>query len=253
MLPKTLPTIYTPALKKRHAGNVKWLRTAFRILAWVGLVFFTWLLIDNSLPYFHAPRTHAFVWEKGVLADRPVWLVSLVVHAVAGVVCLVSSLLQFFRPLLRRTPSLHTWLGRIYVISILVFVSPTGFYLAFFAHGGWLGTAGFLLLGVLTTWTTWKGWIAMRRRQLTKHVDWMIRSFAMITTAITFRIEHLIFQMTGLAAETGFLVALYLSILGNAVVAEALIWRMRRKKTKTTNQTKHHETNPTIPLPAVIS
>lgn len=223
-----------------------------RIFAWLALVFFSALLVYNSLPYFHAPRTHAFVWEKGLLAERPVWLAALVIHVVAGAISLLSSLLQFFRPLLRRAPQLHRWLGRIYVGSILLFVSPTGFYLAFFAHGGWLGTMGFLLLGVLTTWTTWQGWVAMRRHQVQQHVVWMIRSFAMITTALTFRIEHIVFQEIGLAAETGFLAALYLSIIGNAMVAEWLLWRMRRKKNTTPHLPNNYETKTVISVPAAI-
>jgi hypothetical protein len=207
-------------------------------LGWLVLVFFTGLLIYNGLPYLDTPRTHAFVWENGELADRPVWLISLVVHVVAGMVCLLSSLLQFFRPLLRRAPWLHRWLGRVYVWSILGFLAPTGFYLAFFAHGGWLGVLGFLILGVVTTVTTWKGWMAMRRHQVQQHIVWMIRSFAMVTTALTFRLEHIVFQEIGLAAETGFLAALYLSIIGNALVAECLLRWMRRKKNKNQNQNK---------------
>lgn len=217
------------------------------------LVLFVGLLVYNGLPYFHAPRTHAFVWEKGTLADRPIWMINLVIHVIAGAICLVSSLLQFFRPLLRRAPWMHRWLGRIYVWSILAFLAPTGFYLAFFAHGGWAGTAGFILLGVITTVTTWKGWVAMRRHQVQEHVAWMIRSFAMVTTALSFRIEHIIFQEIGLAPETGFLVALYLSILGNGVVAEALLWWMRKKKNKNQNHIKNHETETVIPVSAAIS
>ncbi len=232
---------------------MKRFQLCFRILAWLALAFFSGLLIYNSLPYFNAPRTHAFVWEKGQLAERPVWLISLVIHVIAGVVCLVSSFLQFFRPLLRRAPWLHRWLGRIYVGSILIFMSPTGFYLAFFAHGGWLGTMGFLILGFATTLTTWKGWVAMRHKQMQQHITWMIRSFAMVTTALTFRIEHIVLQELGFAAETGFLVALYLSIFGNALVAEWLLWRMRRQKSKTHNLTNHYETKTVISVPAVIS
>ena len=232
---------------------MKRFQLCFRILAWSALVFFSSLLIYNSLPYFHAPRTHAFVWEKGQFAERPIWLISLVIHVVAGAVCLVASFLQFFRPVLRRAPWLHRWLGRIYVYSILIFLSPTGFYLAFFSHGGWLGTMGFLLLGVLTTVTTWKGWMAMRRHQVQQHVVWMIRSFAMVTTALTFRIEHIVFQELGLAAETGFLVSLYLSIIGNALVAEWLLWKIRNKKNKTSQTSKNYETKTVISLPAALS
>lgn len=228
-------------------------KALFRILAWLVLVFFSGLLTLNSLPYFTEPRMHGFVWEKGALADRPLWLVSLVIHVIAGVVCLLSSLLQFFRPVLRRAPWLHRWLGRIYVSSVLLFLAPTGFYLSFFAHGGLAGAVGFLLLGVLTTVTTWKGWIAMRRERTEDHGRWMVRSFAMITTALTFRIEHIVFQEFGIAPETGFLAALYLSIAGNAVAAEWLLWRIRIRKTAKPNQTKNHETKYVIPSSARIS
>ena len=221
------------------------------ILAWLALVFFTLLLAQNSLPYFSEPRAHGFVWEKGVLADRPLWLVSLVIHAGAGIVCLVSSFLQFFKPLLGRYPAMHRWLGRIYVFSILVHLAPTGFYLAFFSHGGVVGTVGFLLLGALTTGTTWKGWVAMRRKRMGEHVDWMIRSFAMVTTAITFRIEHIVFQELGFAAETGFLAALYLSIAGNAILAEFLIFMMNKNKNR--KHTKTNETKNDIPVYAGVS
>lgn len=225
----------------------------FRISAWLALVFFTALLTFNSLPYFSEPRAHGFVWEKGELADRPLWLGALVIHAGAGVVCLVSSFLQFFRPLLRRAPGLHRWLGRIYVFSVLALVAPTGFYLAFFAHGGVAGVIGFLLLGVLTTGTTWKGWIAMRRKRTAEHVTWMIRSFAMVTTALTFRLEFFISQELGIAPETGFLAALYLSIAGNAFAAEWLIAKIRRTKTRKQRKNKNDENKDYTPMHAGLS
>lgn len=228
-------------------------KAPFRFIAWLALVFFSGLLTLNSLPYFTEPRMHGFVWEKGALADRPLWLASLVIHVIAGVVCLLSSFLQFFRPVLHRAPWLHRWLGRIYVSSVLMFLAPTGFFLSFFANGGWLGVFGFLLLGLLTTVTTWKGWIAMRRGRTAEHAKWMVRSFAMITTALTFRIEHIVFQDLGVAPETGFIAALYLSISGNALAAEWLLWRIRISKTAKPNQTKSHETKHVIPANARIS
>lgn len=77
-------------------------------------------------------------------------------------------------------------------------------------------------------------------RYLAEHLAWMVRSFAVVTTALTFRIEHIMFQLLGISPETGFLTALYLSIAGNALVVEWLLLRIRR--TKTSNQTNNHET-----------
>ena len=226
------------------------LPTLIRILAWLILVLLTGVMIRNNLIYFSAPRMHPFVWEKGALAEHPFWLACLVIHVGAGLVCLAASFLQFFRPMLRHFPFLHRWLGRIYMISVLAFLAPTGFYLAFFANGGTAGIAGFLLLGVLTTVTTWKGWMAMRAGRTAEHLVWMIRSFAMITTALSFRTEHIIFQMMGIQPETCFLMALYLSILGNALVAECLILRIRKPKNR--NRIHHHENKSDIPVPAGI-
>ena len=84
-----------------------------------------------------------------------------------------------------------------------------------------------------------------------EHVDWMIRSFAMVTTAITFRIEHIVFQELGFAAETGFLAALYLSIAGNAILAEFLIFMMNKNKNR--KHTKTNETKNDIPVYAGVS
>ena len=93
----------------------------------------------------------------------------------------------------------------------------------------------------------------MRRKQMAEHVAWMVRSFAMVTTALTFRIEHIALQELGMAPETGFLAALYLSIIGNALVAEWLLWRIRRKKNKKHNRPNNYETKTVISLPGAIS
>ena len=115
------------------------MRLLCRLLPWCALVFFAGLIARNSGLYFSTPRRHGFVWEKGELADNPLWLGALVLHVGAGLVCLFAALVQIWRPLLRRLPALHRWLGRLYVWSILLVLAPTGFYLALFAHGGAAG------------------------------------------------------------------------------------------------------------------
>ncbi|MFN5868282.1 MAG: hypothetical protein ACK46A_03015, partial [Akkermansiaceae bacterium] len=64
-----------------------------RILAWMALAFFSGLLGCNRFLYFNAPLTHAFVWDQGALAERSVWMISLVIHVIAGMVCVMSSFL----------------------------------------------------------------------------------------------------------------------------------------------------------------
>ena len=130
-------------------------------------------------------------------------------------------------------PALHRWCGRIYAISVLLFLCPTGIYLAFFAKGGPAGQAGFLLLGAATFHTTLHGVTAMLgpSRDLAAHRAWMTRSFALAASAITFRACHFMLFEAGVPEETNYVTSLWLSILGNAAVAERVLRRRSRGAT----------------------
>lgn len=203
---------------------------AVRFLAWTALVFLSAVIALNSAPYLSADSQPPFVMERPWLASRPVWRATLAVHAAGGIVCLLSCLMQFHRPTLRRFPAAHRVLGRVYVASLLCVLCPTGFYLACFAKGGAAGALGFHLMGAVTFWTTWRGWIAMRRRDTLGHIVWMIRSFAMATTAITFRLWNIGLYAVGLEEPAVYLGALYLSFAGNAAAAELAIFRFGRRR-----------------------
>lgn len=207
-----------------------------KLIAWLALVGFSWLIVGNSLPYLGTSNDIPFLDERPWLAARPGWRAMIAVHAAGGIACLLSCLLQFHRPLIRRAPALHRRLGQIYVASVLGVLCPTGFYMAFFAKGGAIGVAGFHLLGALTFWTTWRGWMAMRLGRTLEHVVWMIRSFAMVTTAITFRVYNIALYEMGMVETTVYQVALALSLVGNAAAAE---WAVLRIQSHTNHKPQH--------------
>ena len=201
------------------------------VLRWVGWAAFlagALLITENSFRDFSPGGEGIFVEQKGEIGRQPLWVFSLYVHVAGGIVCMLSVLPQFSRKLLGRIPALHRWCGRIYAASVLFIVCPTGIYLAFYAKGGFLGQAGFLLLGAASFHTTLRGVTAMigGARDLTAHREWMARSFAFTASAITFRIYHLAFFACGMAEDTNYVASLWLSILGNAAVAE---WLLRRR------------------------
>jgi hypothetical protein len=210
------------------------------ILGWLGFLFFAGVIIYNSLGYFHSPDEMYFFEEKAPASDHWLWRASLYGHVAAGLLCFVASILQFFRGVLRRWPGLHRNLGRIYAHSVLWIVCPTGAYLAIFAKGGFLGQSGFMLLGVLTFVTTWKGLTEMWAGRTRSHARWMVRSFAMVTSAITFRLYHLAFEIAGWDYGTNYIVSLWLSIAGNAAAGEwlARLIPLSTVKTETPHETK---------------
>jgi hypothetical protein len=155
----------------------------FYLVLFVG----TGLIIWESSDYFLPDRVHGFILERPELAVQDWWRYALLAHVVGGLLCLVSSLLQYSKILLKRAPSIHRNLGRIYALSIVVLVFPTGVALAFVAKGGLSGMIGFLALCFGTFFTLVFGMGAIYRKNIASHRVWISRSFALVTTAITFR------------------------------------------------------------------
>ena len=198
-----------------------------KLLVWMGFLAGTFLIISNSVADFAPGGEKVFISQRDAGTVGPFWLLSLHLHVVAGCACLVAILPQLSTRLLRRFPSLHRVSGRIYAIGILLVVAPTGIHLAFSAKGGLFGQSGFLLLGIASFVTTLLGIVTIRNGNRAAHRRWMIRSFAMLATAITFRIYHVLFFHTGLSIESNYIVSLWLSILGNAAVAELTLKRRK--------------------------
>ncbi|MGJ8642811.1 MAG: DUF2306 domain-containing protein [Luteolibacter sp.] len=210
------------------------IRSLLKTLAWLGFFAGTVLIVSNSFLDYRPGGGKIFITQRDPATVDSLWLFSLYTHVLAGCICLVASLPQLSGGLLRRFPAIHRICGRIYAIGILLIVSPTGLHLAFFAKGGLLGQGGFFLLGVVTFFTTLFGITTIRNGDRVAHRRWMIRSFAMVATAISFRVYHVLFFYAGLSIESNYVVSLWLSILGNAAVAELVI---KRRKALLSNQT----------------
>lgn len=200
-------------------------RSALKLAAWCGFLTGTVLILTTSFTDFRPGGDRIFIEQRAAAAGQPLWLPSLYLHIAAGSVCLLASLPQFSRRLVRGIPSLHRVCGRIYAASVLLLLCPTGIHLAFFAKGGVAGQGGFLLLGIATFLTTLLGVTAIRGRDLPQHRRWMTRSFALVATAVTFRVWHTVFFHAGMPDEVNYVASLWLSILGNAAVAEWILHR----------------------------
>jgi uncharacterized membrane protein len=201
-------------------------RTLLLSAAWLGFFAGCVLILDNSYRDFGPGGEGVFISQKDAAARTPLWILSLRVHVAAGAVCLLACLPQFSGSLLRRVPSLHRICGKAYATSVLFVLCPTGIHLALSAKGGFAGQAGFLLLGIASFHTTLQGIRTIRGGDLPGHRRWMTRSFAWIASAVTFRIYYVAFFHAGIPDETSYVASLWLSVLGNAAVAE---WIVRRR------------------------
>jgi hypothetical protein len=211
--------------------------TAGLLLFWAPVIFLSLLLIYNTLPYFTFSRHLSFLEERAVLYDKAVWRISFYVHIAAGALCIGSALLQFSSWILKKRKRIHAISGRIYVFVVLLIGAPSGFYMTFFAKGGAWERACFMFMALFWFYSTYKGFVtAARERNFLSHKFWMIRSYAMALTAVTFRVYHILFYLWGWNHFDNYAVSLWISVFGNAVVAEAIIFSQSRSYLKTLTQ-----------------
>jgi hypothetical protein len=204
---------------------------ALHLLIWIPIITFSSLLIHNSLLYYTFDKEYGILPEKGLAMRDPVWLVSFYIHIIAGVICLSVPVFSFLGKYIRLSVRLHRKIGQVYVWVGMLVVAPTGMYLALYAKGGLMAQAGFLVQGILLSLFTYSGYKAIQKKDTPAHIQWMIRSYAMATAVLTFRIYHIIFFFTTIPYEDIYGLSQWLSITGNALLAEfAVLYFFRSSK-----------------------
>ena len=211
----------------QQATKVFW-----RMLFWVPVTAFSVLLVYNTIPYFSFQKHFSFIQERSFLFSDPVYNASFYVHICAGVICILTALVQFSRYILKRSKAIHRWSGKLYVVVVLFLGAPTGLYMSFFAKGHFWERCLFLFMAATWFITTFYGLNSIRKNNLLLHKIWMIRSYAMTMTAVTFRIYHVIFFMLGWHHLENYELSLWISVLGNMLAAEYIIYRKSKSYLK---------------------
>jgi uncharacterized membrane protein len=111
--------------------------------------------------------------------------VAFYVHIVSAGLSLALGPWQFSKRLRRRI-RVHRGIGRAYLASVAI-GSVSAFVMSMFSSVGILGFFGFGSLAVLWGWTAWRGYKAIRERDIRSHQAWMIRNFALTYAAVTLR------------------------------------------------------------------
>ena len=111
----------------------------------------------------------------------------LFVHALAGTIAAVFGPVQFWLGIKREQPALHRAIGIAYVTCTGV-GAITAFYLAFHTVYGWIFGAGLTAMAITWLATTGIATVAICRRMVTLHREWMIRSYVVTFGFVLFRV-----------------------------------------------------------------
>lgn len=205
--------------KLTHQAVVKW--SLYILLAFLML-----LMLKIVLTYVNLDTDVGFLRIKQQYVDNQFWLTSFFIHAFTSIFCLFAGFTQFSERSRIRKPELHKTLGKLYIISVLFLSAPSGFVLGLFANGHLPSRIGFCLLAVLWFGFTTKAWLEIRKRNITAHQKFMIRSYALALSAITLRLWKL-----GLAKTFEpnpldlYQLVTWLGFIPNMLIAELIIYR----------------------------
>jgi uncharacterized membrane protein len=133
---------------------------------------------------------------------------------------------QFLPRLRARRPALHRWMGRLYLIAILL-GGTGGLYMATMAWGGIPARLGFGVLALLWLGSGFLAYRSIRAGHVAVHRQWMIRNYALTFAAVTLRLQLPLSGLLGLDFTTSYAVIAWTCWLPNLLFAEWLIRRRR--------------------------
>lgn len=169
-------------------------------LIWLG-----WIAVLAAVAYFviqRIPRYFVLTPESyGNAWPQVSWLFP---HIICGLVATLLGPLQFWPKIRRDYLSFHRIAGRLYVVVVLA-GSIASLGLSFHMSvnnaayaGGLIGLAGAWIL------TTGLAFVAIRRKNLVQHTQWMIRSYVVTFAFVTFRLLDDTLSNKGLVPEHEF-------------------------------------------------
>ena len=200
----------------------------FQMLFWVPVAGLSLLLVYNTLPYFSFNKDFSFIEERNFLFKSSFYSACFYMHIFAGSVCIITALIQFSRYILKKSKAIHRWSGKLYVAVVLFLGAPTGLFMSFFAKGSFWERALFMFMATWWFITTLKGLSTIHKGNVLGHKIWMMRSYSMAMTAVTFRVYHIVFYLLGWGHLENYELSLWISVIGNMLFAEWIIYRQSR-------------------------
>jgi hypothetical protein len=153
---------------------------------------------------------------QAILVQRPITAAS---HFLASAVALTLGAFQLNTFLRRRFLTAHRWLGRLYLVAVLL-GGISGLVMATTSSGGRTAHLGFGGLAVAWLTTTFIAYCHILRRNIIGHQDWMIRSYALTLAAVTLRIYLPASQIAGMPFDSAYPIISWICWVPNLIVAE---------------------------------
>jgi uncharacterized membrane protein len=158
------------------------------ILSWFFL-----LMLNITLRYIPYKTDVAFLAIKQTEVSKvPFYLFFFYLHVYTSIFALLAGFTQFNNQILAKNKSIHRIIGKIYIIVVLLFASPSGFFIGLHANGGITSVFAFTILAILWFYFTLKAYISIKENNILAHKQFMYRSYALAFSAVTLRLWKVI-------------------------------------------------------------
>jgi uncharacterized membrane protein len=154
-----------------------------RIIVLTGIAGLTlYYLWTHGVVYFQfAPKVYTeYFWF------RAPWLLA---HVICGITATLTGAFQFLPGIRAKYPGLHRSLGKIYMGCVAV-STVVSFYLVSTSRLGIVYAVGLTMLGITWSLTTGMAFVAIRNRRVAMHREWMIKSYVLTLSFVTFRFSE---------------------------------------------------------------
>ncbi|MGL6127566.1 DUF2306 domain-containing protein [Chryseobacterium artocarpi] len=191
-----------------------------KIMAVFSVIIFSILMLKTISQYISGDKNIGFLAFKQEVIHNPYWMAFFYVHIFSITLCLLAGLTQFSNQFLKENKSLHRIIGKMYVYNILIINVPACFVLGIFSNGGLIGITGFLIQDFLWAYFTVIAVLSIKKGDIIRHKNYMILSYAITTTAITFRIiKNLVYDDNLYDYELFYGINVWLALIINLLIA----------------------------------
>ena len=211
-------------MSKVLVGNrnlFNWIQNTILVLISVVAAYF---ILKEVTPYldWSLGAYGAYHWDKRV---------ALGLHLFGGSVALAMGLPQFWMGFRNRFMRVHRWTGRFYVLGVLI--GSIGAFLMATTTKQILGFGfafSLFALGIVWIITTGAAYFAIVKRNISMHKEWMIRSYIVTFSFVTFRIltDNLPFYSWGIGSEQFYPAMVWSGFVFPLLIAEVVLQFRKR-------------------------
>jgi uncharacterized membrane protein len=180
--------------------------------------------------YFLMDRKFGLLSSKSAeLLTNTFWNIGFYTHIILGGLALLIGWIQFIPKLRSKRLKLHKLIGKIYLFAVF-FSSIASIYIGFYATGGFISSMGFICLGVIWFYTTFKAYISVRNKNIEQHKKFMVYNYAVCFSAVTLRIWLPLLQIVFGDFITAYLIVSWLCWVPNLIVASLITRQYDKQK-----------------------